>query len=458
MKRATHYDSIGLRLDASTLELGPGGDLYVDGVGAHVGLYTYHDDQGRPFIEHVPAETLFEPASLESAAGSDVNIQHPEGLVTEDNYRDVTQGVWVKAWDAGGDQMGVKLRLKSKEAKDMIREAIDGGAEVELSPAYEVDVDVGDVDTPDGRANGTQRTRRYNAMAMLREGQARGGRGMRLALDSGPCAPPGCRVQSFRHQRRDGATSSKRDHMKVKLTHTDGRTVEVDAERAKWLRCVSLDAAAAKKANADKIETGTISILIEGEEATELTLPVSMIEMMLEGIGGGSVSAGPAAPEGREPMEEEMEGMDAGDDEKDRGDSKSVSMDDVKAIVAKALNADAKKRTNQDAMRRTIETDAGGLLPADYTFSVDSWATAGDALARALPGEVAHWAAEVKKAQRGDSFAQGAVSQRLHTLAADKRSGGGIFTKVDNKTPAVNSDGKGPWESGIPNRPAKDAN
>jgi len=240
--------------------------------------------------------------------------------------------------------------------------------------------------------------------------------------------------------------------MKVKLTHTDGRSVEVDAERAKWLRYVSLDADAAKKANADQIETGTISIMIEGEEATELTLPVSMIEMMLAGIGAEAPAAAPAAPEGmEEPMEEEqLEAADA--------DEKPVTMDAVKALITRTLAADAKKRTNLDAMRRTIEGDAGALLPADYTFSTDSWATAGDALARALPGEVQHWTAEVKKAQKGDSFAQGAVSQRLHTLAADKRSGAGIFTKVDSKTPVVNSDGKGPWESGIPNKPAEGAN
>ncbi|HET6495718.1 MAG TPA: DUF2213 domain-containing protein, partial [Thermoleophilia bacterium] len=138
--RVLHFDRLDVRLDESTLVVNADQSRTIDGHGAHVGPYTYHDDKGQPFVEHVPPETLFEQASLDSAAGSTLTIRHGPGLVTPDRYRAEAHGSWVKAWDAGGGLLGVRVRVSSQDGLAFVASALAKGENVELSPVYEVDV------------------------------------------------------------------------------------------------------------------------------------------------------------------------------------------------------------------------------------------------------------------------------------------------------------------------------
>ena len=150
--------------------------------------------------------------------------------------------------------------------------------------------------------------------------------------------------------------------------------------------------------------------------------------------------------------EEQMEGMDA-DDKEDRGDSKLVSMDAVKAMIAKQLGQAEKRRANMDATRRKVERDAATILPAEYSFGGDPWTVARDALAQAYPSDVAVWRKRTQDAANGDREAMGRVLDRLEILAAVKRDGSGLIVPgQEPKKPKANADSRAPWETGAPNK------
>jgi len=443
-----HFDRIDLRLDASTMVELPGGALQVDGVGAHVGLYTYHDDQGRPFVELVPRETLFDPTSLEGVRRSapDVTIRHPSGLVTAENWRETSHGVWTDAWPVG-DDLGIRIVVKSPEAVGMIRDAASRGVPVELSPGYEVDV----VDEPGvtafGRHDAVQRGRVYNHIALLGPGEARGGAAMRLQLDGPMCAPAGCRVQSHRVQRADG----RRDTAMKKLTFkSDGQPpVSLDPGLYAVLRSLTFDAS-----HGDQIKTGRLLWEVEGEDPVEFIFPTAIVEGMFESIGAGTSSA--AAPAGMEEEEPEMqaEGAPARPD--------GLTLDAVEELIERAL------RSHTVAQRQIDARDAE-VSAAARRLNVDAsdgrhWAdVALDAIVKAHPDAAPVAKRLAADAKRGDAVAEGRLRERLAMVAAAHHDGAGSGSGLAEGNPIKHerpkrADARAPWERGEPNKPKEGAN
>lgn len=434
--RVMHFDRIDLRLDGSTLRELPSGALEVQGRGAHVGLYTYHDDKGAPFVELVPPETLFDAASLATVreGAPDVTIRHPAGLVTADNWRDTSHGVWVDAWPMG-DDLGVKLVVKSPEGRAMIRDAVARGDAVELSPGYEVDV----IDEPGtsehGRHDAVQRNRVYNHIALLGPGEARGGAQMRLTLDGPVCAPPGCRIQSHR-VRHDGATTTP---MKSTLTHKDGRSVQLDAAVVAWL---------AKAPKQDQIETVSITATAEGGETTELMLPLAMWEAMLGSIGA-EAAAMPTAPEG---MAEEVMVEDTGMERED-----GLTLAAISKLIDSKLSAHTVAQRKVDARDAEVQANAR-KLNVDASDDRHWTQIALDAIVKASPDS----ATEVKRlaadARAGDAVAEGRLRERLARLALDATEPGTSSmregTKIETKgrPKAAKTDARAPWERGVANK------
>jgi hypothetical protein len=441
--RVPHFDRIELRLDRSTLTSLPGGAMQVDGVGAHVGLYTYHDDKGAPFVELVPRETLFDADSLATVRNGapDVTIRHPSGLVNPDNWREVSHGTWVDAWEHAGDQLGVRLVLKTEDAKSMVRGALERGDAVELSPGYEVDVAAEPGRTEHGRHDAVQRNRVYNHIALLGPGEARGGPQMRLQLDGPVCAPEGCRIQLARVPRSDAREGT---HMQAKITHNDGRSVQVDAKMLAWLL-------GASKVQADAIETATLTVEREGEEPTVLMLPVAMVEMMLEGVGAAPAPA--AEPEGMEMSEQEMaEAVDADDgDDAQRGDSLEKR---IAAIVDQRLRKhDSVQRARAHADARAAEVSRhAARLQIDATEGKHWTQTALDAICKAAPSLEADTRKLAARAAKGDSVAEGMLRERLMSLAVRADSGGSMTPgkRIVHKR-AAKGDGRAPWNKGQKN-------
>jgi len=139
-------------------------------------------------------------------------------------------------------------------------------------------------------------------------------------------------------------------------------------------RKVGLDALGhlGKIPHGDQVETGRVTIEIEGQEPSELVLPVSMIDMLLEGIG-----VAPAAPAVEEmPAEmpaEEMASADAQLDAK------------IKKAVADALEQDRAKRKKTDARDAQVHADAATILPPAYDFTVPWPQICVDAIAKVAP-------------------------------------------------------------------------
>lgn len=433
-----HFDRIDLRLDSSSIEAVQGGAIKVKGIGAHVGLYTYHDEKGAPFIELVPRSTLFDPASLETVAGTDVTMRHPAGLVTSDNWRDTSHGVWLDAWPSG-DDLGVSLLVKSPEAVAMVRDAAERGIPIELSPGYEVDVVDAPGETEFGRHDAIQQQRVYNHIALLGPGEARGGPQMRLQLDGPVCAPAGCRVQLARVLRTDARTETP---MKITVSHKDGRTVTLDGAAFGWLRPGAV--------KCDAIETAQVTVTREGEEPIELMLPVGMVEMMLAGIG--AEGAAPAAPAGME-EEEMVEVVDADEDEPKMDANTRAYID---SQISKRYAALRAKERQADARYAEVSKHASALK----VDSVDgrSWTQiALDGIAKHDPTRTDAAKALVSKVLKGDAVAEGMLRQMLADAArtvdihGDMAPGKKIKKKADTSSAAP---ARAPWELGQSNQKA----
>lgn len=432
--RVVHFDTLRVRFDRSTLQVQADMSRMVDGIGAHVGTYTYHDDQGRPFIEHVPASTLFEPASLDSAAGGALTIRHGPGLVTPDRYREESHGAWVKAWDAGDGNLGVRLRLGSEDAISFVDQAIAKGEPVELSPVYEVDVVAGQDDAEariHGRHDAVQHQRRYSGIALLGPNEARGGSAMTLKLDAATSAPAGTRIQ-VGGARLDSAPSAplhsetgRSNTMKHALIRSDGfRPRKITVAQLAALRSVS---------HKDAIEKGTVTVAIEGEEPDEFVLPKSMIEMLLEGIGASSEAA-PEAP----PVEEtvEMEAMDADEDEA-KADARMV------IIARREIAKSDARRTKGDARDASVKSDAATILPSAYDYSVNWAQVCVDAIAKVAP-DLEQQARKLAKDSATDPESAGMLRQMLAERRQDSPdTPTNIVTKGD-------SNNAQPWDAATP--------
>jgi hypothetical protein len=436
--RVQHFDRISIRWDASTLRPQPDGSRFVDGFGAHVGNYTYHDDQGRPFIEHVPAETLFDSKSLASSEGSTLTIRHGPGLVTPDRYRKEAHGSWVKSWDAGDGNLGVRLRLGSQEAIDFIDRAIAKGDPVELSPVYEVDVADEPGTTEHGRHDAVQRDRVYSGIALLGPDEARGGSGMRLQLDGPECAPEGARMQ-VSAGRLDSAprvplhsTPTRSQQMKHVTLSGGGHSCKISLDRLRGLRAMKIDAK-----NADQIETTEVTWQSGDEEPGMMVIPTSMWEAMLETVG----AAAPAVA--AEPMPEEevaLEAADADDDEK--LDARIMRL--AQKVAADAIGKHEARRTKADALRATVHADAGRVLPPGYDYSVHWTQVALDAIAKAKPDSETRAKDFADKAKRGDSVSQGRLLEMLSQCSAKEyvTPSAAPTTQADDRKPA-------PWASPV---------
>jgi Fe-S cluster assembly iron-binding protein IscA len=423
-------DRIDLRLDASTIRDLPGGAITVDGVGARTGLYTYHDDKGAPFVELVPPSTLFDSESLSSAEGASVEIRHGPGLVTADDYQERTNGAWVRAWDAGEGMMGVKLRISSARGIKFIRDAAAAGRSVELSPTYEVDVEDSPGRTELGSHDGIQRDRRYNAIALLGPNEARGGPGMRLAIDGPACAPAGCRVQFRRHTRADAreAREALEETMsKTTITTKDGRSVSVDARTAAALRAFKVDAAAVKR---DAIETVNVTLKSEGEEDQIFDMPKVFIDQWLEGLGVSAAEPA-AAPAGMEEEEIQGEGLDADDEGKSNMDALDAKIHLlVKRYVADAYRAEHAVQRRIDARDAEVVA-AAGRLHVDANDGRPWHQIAADGIAKADLAKATLAKKLAKDAKDGDQVAEG----RLRQMLADAADGAASSTEiVEGKT------------------------
>lgn len=157
------------------------GFLRVPGRVARTGIQEYTarelglaGDPNRVIKVYRPPEEVFHADSLETYDGADVTNNHPTGLVTADNFRNVTVGVVRGAGVRDGDWVVSDLIIKDKSSID----AINSG-KCELSAGYTATYDETPGVTPDGeKFDMSQSNIRINHIAIV--GRARAGSNARV--------------------------------------------------------------------------------------------------------------------------------------------------------------------------------------------------------------------------------------------------------------------------------------
>lgn len=129
MENIIHYD-VGKIQNFDTT---PDGFLRIWGTIAKTGDLLYRNADGSERVEHVPPETLFDQAHLDSIGGAPVTLGHPDALVTPDNWKDFAVGA-TSTKVVGDVTKGIVDILLIVGARDAL-DAIENGV-TELSMGY----------------------------------------------------------------------------------------------------------------------------------------------------------------------------------------------------------------------------------------------------------------------------------------------------------------------------------
>ncbi len=198
-------------------------------VGAVVGVYDYPE---RGYRALVPAETLGDPASLDTLPGAVFTLRHAEKDISPDTYQEVTQGaVFAGYYDEGEQGIVFPVAINGADALAAIR----AGAR-HLSMGYLHDPPREEPGELDGKAYDVVQTgRRYFEVALLPPDQTpRGGPRCRLLIDrtvdalpTQPTAetPGGATVTPEEMQAKIAA-------LEAKLAESEAKIVAMSAENA----------------------------------------------------------------------------------------------------------------------------------------------------------------------------------------------------------------------------------
>lgn len=158
----------------------PAGFLLVDARPTRTGIFKYRRPDGTVRAEYRPPEEVARADSLTTLRGASVTDLHPvAGRVSPDNVRDLEVGTVTEA-RMDGSFVVAELIVKRADAIEAVRKK----QRVELSCGYQCEFDAtpGVLATGE-RYDGVQRQIRYNHVALLPAGTARGGPECALRLD-----------------------------------------------------------------------------------------------------------------------------------------------------------------------------------------------------------------------------------------------------------------------------------
>lgn len=170
------FDRAGLR----GVRLHPAGFLLVDARPTRTGIFRYRRADGTERAEYRPPDEVSHVDSITTLRGASITDLHPaDGKVSPANVRDLEVGTVTEA-RMDGAFVAAELVVKRADAIEAVRTK----KRVELSCGYSCDFDATPGMTPAGeRYDGVQRNIRYNHVALLPAGTARGGPECALRLD-----------------------------------------------------------------------------------------------------------------------------------------------------------------------------------------------------------------------------------------------------------------------------------
>jgi hypothetical protein len=240
-------DNVSLK----ALNLTDEGYLDTRGTVARVGILTYYVD-GKPFRELVPAETLFNQASLDTLPAKPVTNRHP-GQLTVDakNAGQVMKGITLppvqKVADGEDELLDCGVKVMDADTINDIKAGV-----VELSLGYQAQLDMTPGTWRGERYDAVQTKRVYNHLAVVPA--ARAGHKARLRLDAA----------------HNMIEEEGMELVKIKI---DGRDVEVPKDSAPAIEA-ALKASAARADAKDGKDDAGLAALRSRLDAAEAELEV----------------------------------------------------------------------------------------------------------------------------------------------------------------------------------------
>lgn len=193
-----------------------------------------------------PEEEVFKADAIRSYAHRPVTVGHPKGLVTADNWKEVSVGQTGDEVVRDGQFVRVPMVLMDKAAID----AVIGGSR-ELSMGYSCKIEVTDGVTPEGEPyDAIQRNLRMNHLAIV--AMARGGAQLRIGDETSKEEKMTDNVHKTRTVLVDGLSVETTDAGAVAIQKLQKDLADAQAAAEKATRDHSA-ALAAKDAEIDKL-------------------------------------------------------------------------------------------------------------------------------------------------------------------------------------------------------------
>lgn len=373
-----------------------GGRLRVVGRMSRAGnVQSYQSSDGKTIREYRPPEEVFSADSLRSARGAPITDLHPVDMVTAESWRQLAVGHIGDdvARDKDDEHTRATLWVCDRKAIDSVL----NGSRQELSAGYNCEIDPTPGTSPAGEEYDViQRNIDWNHVALLPQGQARGGPTVRIVdgvaprvarLDTAgneviPAGAPGGRpgdgavisaprsdakeqTMSKRTVKIDGAEhtfDAETDALAVAVGRVEDRAKAAEqkateekarADRAEGERDAAKTSAAAEKARADK----AVADLAAATDPAKLAETARVLADAIDGarlIAGADFAPTGTAAEIRRASTRKA--LDASDDE----GSKALAADlEKKDAAGAATRSDDYVAAIFDSLVRTAKGKAG---------------------------------------------------------------------------------------------------
>lgn len=233
----------------------PDGRIIVDGLLTRTGVFVYTDATGKDFREYRPAGEVFDAESLKSFQLVPVTNNHPEGMVSAENAKDVSVGTVGES--VRRDDRFVRAPLAINDATTI--QQMERG-KVELSCGYTADLEFTAGVSPDGEHyDAIQRNIRGNHVAIVDRGRA--GPQVKVRLDA--------HTRVMRNESK-GKTMDPEQLKAYQKALADLASAQHEAGVNGKRADTAESALEAEKARADAAEAQVTSLTTERDEATAL--------------------------------------------------------------------------------------------------------------------------------------------------------------------------------------------
>ena len=254
------------RIDAARIDRYEmvGERMRVDVFMSRTGVQEYDQGDGTVQREQRDAAEVFAAEALASMRGMPITVQHPDiGMLDGRNWRDLTHGFVGDEVRKADDGMHTFGRAWILDADVQAR--VRSGELCELSVGYYAGLDYTAGTNDRGEKYDVRQTNiRGNHLALLEDGQARGGPGCRVRLDArGNCTTTNTDIAGDKSAKNDSPAmppANQEEELMQLTIRADGYDHQIEAADEKVLRALEKDAEGtrakldAEQARADKAE------------------------------------------------------------------------------------------------------------------------------------------------------------------------------------------------------------